>query len=199
MFSLKIPCTWTNKSTVDEQELRLCCISYQDAPGCSPLIVTRSLIIKPDCKWILHVNGHLVDPSVIPSLSTIPSSVSAETAGVLLENIGQLKTCPGNPDTRFVALGEKKKNGQFLSQSKAIVAYIDSGICVSDAGETYPSTIRCSNCHLLTDGSRCTNCRSYRRNLIAQALRTQKPKSPYRLKKNHKNYRLAIIYSSNNV
>ena len=191
MSSLEIPCEWTNKS-VDERELRLCYVSYQEAPGCQPLVVTRSLIVKPDYTWMLHVNGHLVDPLLIPSLAGIPSSLSSETASVLLQTISRLSTCPGNPDSRFVVLGEKKKNGQFLSQSKEVVAYLDSGICVSDEGKVYPSTIRCSKCHLLIEDARCTECRKYRKNLITQALRTEKTKSTIRPKSYHKNYRLII-------
>ena len=30
-------------------------------PEATPLVVTRSLIVKQGHSWVLHVNGHLVD------------------------------------------------------------------------------------------------------------------------------------------
>ena len=59
---------------------------------------------------------------------------NSESAAILLERVCQLNTCSGNPESRFVALGEAKKNRQFLSSTKDVVAYLDTGICVSADG-----------------------------------------------------------------
>ena len=42
-------------------DLRLCCVAYQELEGCSPLVVTRSLIVKQDYSWLLHVHGRPVE------------------------------------------------------------------------------------------------------------------------------------------
>ena len=93
----------------------------------------------------------LWDPSLIPYIAAIPALLDdSESAAILLERVCQLNTCSGNPESRFVALGEAKKNRQFLSLTKDVVAYLDTGICVSANGHNYPSTVRCSKCRLLT-------------------------------------------------
>ena len=73
----------------------------------------------------------------------------------------------GNPEQKFTVLGEAKKNGRFLSVGKEVVAYVDSNACVEVGRHQYPSTVRCSKCHLLTDDMRCPECVTYRKNLIA--------------------------------
>ncbi len=122
-----IPQDRTNKP-IDDDELRLCVVAHQEGLGCPPLVVTRSLIVKPDGTWMLHVNSHLVDPSL---LEEIPSKLNEETASVLIKITSQLCTCAGNPDPRLAILGEKKKNGQFLSKSKSVVSLhmMEAEIC----------------------------------------------------------------------
>ena len=65
-------------------------------------------------------------------------------------------TCVGNPDPKFVSLGKKKC--QFLSVANVIVAYIDGNACVTVGSETYPETVRCSGCLLLSESVRCLVC-----------------------------------------
>ena len=112
--TIEIPSGWFNMSI--EHELRLCIVSYQEAPGYPSFVVSRSLVVKPDWTWTVYINGHLVDPSVPPNAS-IPPCLTGETA-VVLQKINTLKICPGNPETRYVALAKNKKNKQFVSHSK---------------------------------------------------------------------------------
>ena len=76
--------------------------------------------------------------------------------------------CIGNPEQKYVALGETKKNGQFLSEEKDVVAYMDRNACIVGADQQYTSTVRCSKCHILTNGMRCSVCATYCRSLNAQ-------------------------------
>jgi hypothetical protein len=95
----------------------------------------------------------------------------------------------GNPEQKFTVLGEAKKNGRFLSVGKEVVAYVDSNACVEVARHQYPSTVRCSKCHLLTDSMRCPECATYRKNLIAQHSRTVRRSSSVRSKKTNLRYK----------
>ena len=169
-----------------EHELRLCNVSYQEAPGYPSFFVSRSLV-KPDWTWTVYINGHLVDQSV-PPITSIPPCSTGETA-VVLQKINTLKICPGNPETRYVAVAENKKNKQFVSHSKA---YIDSGFCVEFNGNSYPATVRSTNCHLLTEDKQCAECKGYHRNLSTLALRFEKMKRPSCVK-SYKNYRSVIL------
>ena len=71
-----------------EHELRLCNVSYQEAPGYPSFFVSRSLV-KPDWTWTVYINGHLVDQSV-PPITSIPPCSTGETA-VVLQKINTLK------------------------------------------------------------------------------------------------------------
>ena len=155
----------------DSPDLRLCSVAYQKLKGCTPLVVTRSLIVKQDYSWLLHVHGHLVDPSKFTTLAAIPTSLNHESAMRLLSHIVELNTCVGNPEGKFISLGEAKKNGNFLSQEKEVVAYVDSTACVVIGEQQYARTIRCSKCHFLTSEVRCLECAAYRKNLLSQHSR----------------------------
>ena len=172
MATIQLPHDWMNVS-FGAPDLRLCHVTYQEVVGCSPLVVTRSLIVKQDCSWFLNVHCHSVDPSKIPSLTLIPAELNYHSAAILFTRLAKLNTCPGNPEPQFIALGEAKKNGRFLSAGKDIVAYVDSNACVAVGEQQYPSTIRHSKCLLLTDDShvRCSECTVYRKNLLAQHSR----------------------------
>ena len=182
MTAVQLPHDWTNVS-FGAPDLRLCRITYQDLPGSSPLVVTRSLIVKQDHSWVLNVHGHTVDASKVPFLRTLPVELNSDSATLLLSRLADLNTCAGNPEQKFTALGEAKKNGQFLSVGKEVVAYVDCNACVAVGRHQYPSTIRCSRCHLLTDGIRCPECAAYRKNLLAQHSRAVRRSSSVRSKK----------------
>ena len=134
---VEAPCGWMNVSCEDSDELRLCRVSHQEVTQCPPLVVSRSLIVKADHSWILHVHGHAVDPTLTPSLAEIPSLLDISSMSTLLQKVSSLNTCVGNPEAKFVALCETKKNKQFLSASKQVIAYLDSGISVILDGQEY--------------------------------------------------------------
>ena len=108
--------------------------------------------------------------SIGTSIASIPPCLTGETAVVLLQKINTLKICPGNPEKRYFALAENKNNKQFVSHSKEVIAYLDSGFCVEFNGNSYPATVRSTNCHLLSEDNQCAECKGYRRNFSTQAF-----------------------------
>ena len=178
---ISIPEGWT--SVLHETELRLCQISSQDVPSVSPLAVTRSIVVKVDCSWMMHINNHFVDPQNI--------SLFVEVPPILDQTLCNLNTCAGNPDPKFVKLANSKKNGLFLSSKKEVVAYFGSGFCVSVDGQQYASTVHCSHCHLLTKGTRCVDCDVYRSTLTTMCYCFEKRSTSIQRKET--NYRYDIV------
>ena len=164
---LVVPSNWIDVSG-DDANLRLCEIVYQQAGSSPPLVVARSLVVDSSSRtWRVHIHGHQLDPSLVPTLVTVPSTLNGSSTSLLLQQLNQLKTCAGNPDVRFVTLAESRKNGRFLSSDKAVVAYLDSSACVTVDGQEFPVTVRCSMCCLLTERVRCSECARYRKVLIS--------------------------------
>ena len=161
--SQDVPNGWIVVQHDNDEELKLCQIFCQNIPDVAPLVVSRSLIVKADCSWILHVNGHQVDPQNIPSLSNLPSFLDLSTTLSLLHKVSQLNTCVGNCDARLIHLATQKKNHQFLSFRQEVIAFLDKSVCVSHDGQQYPCTIRRHDCHLLSTENRCTTCSNYRK------------------------------------
>ena len=182
MALLQLPHGWTNVS-FGAPDVRLCRVTYQELAGCPPLVVTRSLIVKQDGSWLLNVHSHSVNRMKIPSLTSIPAKLNSDSAALLLGKIGELNTCAGNPDPKFTAIAEAKKNCQFLSARNEVVAYLDSSACVTIGELQYSSTVRCLKCHLLTDDVCCSECTTYRNSLLIQHSRVMKRSSSVKSKK----------------
>ncbi len=176
--AFKVPNGWVNVSSTLENELCLCQIVHQQAIDCAPIVVSRSLIVKRQhFSWMLHVHGHHVNLTAVSLLSRIPSYLESETATALLESIGSLSTCIGNPEDKFTQLGKAKKNRQFLSGNGSVVAYLDVGfVLCTNAKEQFSCTVRHTDCHLLTaaEGKRCESCLLYRNSLFSQCSRIGK-------------------------
>ena len=178
-------------SVSHETELRLCQISSQDVPSVSPLAVTCSIIVKNDCSWMMHINNHFVDPQNISFFVEVPPILDAVSTTSLLQTLCNLNTCAGNLDPKFIKLANSKKNGLFLLSKKEVVAYLDSGFCVSVDGQQYASTVCCSHCHLLTKGTRCVDCDVYRSTLTTMCYRFEKRSTSIQRKET--NYRYDIV------
>ena len=142
---------------------------------------------------MLHINNHHVDPQSISSFVEVPPLLDAISTTSLLQTVCSLNTCAGNPDPKFVTLAESKKNGQFLSIKQKVVAYLDSGFCLLVDGQQYASTVRCSNCHLLTDRVRCTNCGVYRSTLISMSYCFEKRNATIQSKTTNYRYFLYAV------
>jgi hypothetical protein len=156
---ITVPSGWTNVSCEESDELRLCRLSRQQATQCQPLVVSHSLIVKADYSWMLNVHGHLVDPSGIPSLGNIPPLLDSRSTTTLLQILSSVIVCVGNPDPDIISLCDKKKNKEFLSANRKVIAYLDSGFIVMVDGQEYTRTVRCSTCVILIDNG-CIHCES---------------------------------------
>jgi hypothetical protein len=157
---------------------------------CAPLIVSRSLIVKLDGSWILHVHQHKVDPKTIPVLSEFQLCLNSETALSLLEKVCHLHTCIGNADSKFTELGKSKKDNQFTSAKGAVVAFLDAGFAIHCASESSSCTVRHVNCHLLTNAES-KQCALHRNTLFSLASGVSK-KTVSTSKKT--NYQLVILW-----
>lgn len=89
-------------------------------------MVTRSLVINEATRlWQVHINGHPVDPVVVPQLVDLPAKVNSTSASVLLHYLTMLKTCAGNPDPTYVALGKSKRMRSSCQQmAKLLLTWI---------------------------------------------------------------------------
>ncbi len=155
-------------------ELRLCQISWLELSNVSPPTVIRSLAVKADYSWVLHVNGHPVDPQKIQSLVDIPPLLDVTSAVHFLQCMSDLQTCVGNPDPRFVDLAKSKKNGHFLSRKNEIAAYLETGYSFLIDDQQYFNTVRTTSCHLSSPEIRCSECQGYRSIITAMTYRWEK-------------------------
>ncbi len=183
-----VPEGWINIST--ETKLRLCQISRQTLPNTAPLVVARSLIVKSDHSWMLHVHGHHADPLHIPGYDITPVFDPTLTTS-LLQKVERLNTCIGNPDSKIIDLAKQKKRGQFLSAKSDVVAYLDGGNCVSSEGQEYSCSVRSASCTLLTSNIGCEVCTAYRKTLLTLCLRARA--SDEGVHKTKKNYRYCVL------
>ena len=70
-----LPRNWVDVSGT-ALDKRFCIVTYQQVKDSPPLVVTHSLVIDgTHHTWQVHVHGHLVDPSVIPTLANIPNNL----------------------------------------------------------------------------------------------------------------------------
>lgn len=167
------PSDWLNVSDIHSNEMRLCQITHQHGLHCAPIVVSRSLIVKQDCSWILHVHGHEVDIKSVNLLSRVPTYLETESTNQLLETLRGLGTCIANPEPKFTELGKLKKNHQFLSANGTVVAFVDFGYAVDTK---FLCTVRHSDCHMLTlpENKRCPPCVLYRNLLFSLCSRSGK-------------------------
>ena len=161
-------------------------ISHQQESQNSSPAINCSLVIKNDCTWQIHVHGHCL-PQDSPVLAEHPSVLNSTSAALLLSGLSHMNICPGNPEEKFTSIAATKRNGEFLSASSEIVAYLDKNGHVTMNGQMYTSTVRTTQCHLFSKESRCLVCTKYRKSLLVQHSRiVQTPANT----SNKVNYRL---------
>lgn len=159
----------------------MCQVSVHADDGDSLTTVSRVLHVKSDATWDLKIHGHSIPHHI---LADFPVHLDHESTSLLLTRLSTLNTCPGNPEPKFTSL---KDSGKFLSATNQTVAYLDSNYLVTVKEGTkensYTSTVRTTNCHLLTKDVRCTACKKYRKNLLAQYSRVMRMRTTNRSKK----------------
>ena len=110
--------------------LQYCLVQYQQCEDGPPLVVTHSLVIdQADKTWKIHI--HKLEPSLIPSLTGIPSKLTPSSAYLLLHQLSQLKTCIGNPDPDFISLGKEKRSfSSYHQRSRLLPFWIAMLVCM---------------------------------------------------------------------
>lgn len=78
------------------------------------------------------------------TISHIPEILNASSLMELLELIGRLSVCPGNPDERFVEMFKPK-----VANDGTLRAYVDSEYDVTMNEEVFHSTVHMSSCSLI--------------------------------------------------
>ena len=166
-----MPTGWINNSPSGNSTVCFCHISHQGSDSCSAF-VECSLLIRSDLTWHVHVHNHLLPPSS-HILKDFRSHLDSTTASMVLAKLSELHTCPGNPEPKFTALANGKRNMDFRSSNDEVVAFVDTNGMTNVKGTWYPSTVRTTKCQLLTGDLRCTECKGYRKNLLAQHSRAK--------------------------
>ncbi len=122
--------------------------------------------MKFDLSWQVFFNTKQL-PTTCRLLRNIPSTVDSPAAVMKLLNVVETATpCPGNPDTHFISLVEKR--GGSIRGERGYgntVAYVDTS-----GQEKHPPTVRREGCDLLcerasSEPSRCKVCQDFRTTL----------------------------------
>ena len=168
LCSLALPSKWNVQLCEESIELQLVELCRQKSHECEPIVITRSMIISQDLTWMVHVQGHMLNPLYCTATADIPSKLDLNSFKRLTAVLTASNICVGNPDGRFVDMA-KSREGKFLSASNEVVSVLDSGRCVTVGSVSHSSTIRHCQCELLvmTSSPRCKCCSKYRNNLRA--------------------------------
>ncbi len=161
-----------------------------------PVVVTRSLTVKPDLSWSLHVHGQAVNVKLSSALKTFPTKLKViSVLNRLLHLVSSLHVCP---DARYLDLADAR-NGQIVScTTNSTLAFSDAYVPITLNGEVYSRTMRTSTCELLVHGLKCEGCKSYRDVLRALHSRTARmsvcDSSMHTAVSSHTNYRYLKPY-----
>ena len=164
LMSINLPPHWQVSSHLDEVQYT----KFQ--PNENGVMEVRStVVVHSDLTWSVHLKQKPVPVTcqVLPQASTSPSPSMVLQ---LLDRIDCAYVCPGNPDSDFVHICQKR--GGVMKGERGngeTVASIDSSRTVDCDGNEYPCTVRHINCELLyvrqPQIKRCNTCQHYRATL----------------------------------
>ena len=142
---------------------------------CGSSSITRTVSVRNDLTWQVTSQGHVV-PSGNQSLSKHPHLLNPSDCKNILCEVDQLHACPGNPDTDYVEMCEKR--GGVIKGDRGrgeVVAYLDTKQVVNMDETNSASTVRRKDCGILcSKPGRCSSCILYRRVLRTNVYRGQK-------------------------
>ena len=173
--SLALPNQWdviSNQS--DIQLYRL------DVDENAVLQVQLLVTVKSDLSWKVTVNSREI-PVTCQILKDLPPTIqSPEDVSRIVNLVDSASLCPGNPDSQFVSLCEKR-GGSIRGDrgSGEEVAYIDNRPVVDSDGHTYSATVRRVDCDVLCVRSscrytHCQPCQAFRSSLRGACSRLNK-------------------------
>ena len=175
--NIQLPSLWSKSYTDTEYKV----YKVEDVDGC--LKVTRSILIKADCSWAVHVHGtNIANPTMLPILTGISSILTVEDAQCLLNKLDTAMVCPAHPDPTFIGCIESFKDKVFLTRSKDVLAELDTFAPVTLKGVTYSKTVRPKLCHMIVQSGRCSSCTQARQSILQRYNRwkTQQETTPTR-------------------
>lgn len=162
--------SWFDQSRMNgtsSQTIRICKITSNEQDSEHPPVVSRSLVVNEDLSWRVFVHDHLIGREN-KQLSAIPMHLNSASFKSLIKIVECAKICPGHPNTNYIEMARKHKDGVFLSQNGDAKAKLE--VTEDASGDTYSTTIRTSQCELLIscEGvSRCDACKTYSKTLRA--------------------------------
>ena len=62
LCSLALPSKWNVQLCEESIELQLVELCRQKSHECEPIVISRSMIISQDFSWMVHVQGHMLNP-----------------------------------------------------------------------------------------------------------------------------------------
>lgn len=110
--------------------------------------------------WKVFVNGQCVQRDKSTILSTIPDKLDHGTIMKLISLLDSVHVCHGYPKKEYIDMASIRK-WDFRGKDGKLRALVDASHPVVMKGEVYPSTIRTTECALLSDSPLCSQCRDY--------------------------------------
>ena len=139
--------------------------------------VAASVVVCADLSWSVYLRGVKV-PIACKVLADFPPAIEASSVvSKLVGCVDQAVVCPGNPETQFVAVCQKRGGTmKGLRGSGDTVAYIDEHPVIDSRGQHHTRTIRRVDCDILREPSgqyplRCRSCQSFHSTLQSSVSR----------------------------
>ncbi len=174
---LSLPNSW--KLVSGTAAIQLC--KFQAESADNLLALEKSISIMTDLLWKVFSSGIQL-PAISRLLHGIPSTLKSSSDVLnLLRRVENAIICPGNRETLYVSLVEKR-GGSIRSErgSGDSVGYVDCNSMVHVNGQSHSMTVRRRDCDLLcmrgvnSNQNRCKKCQAFRLTLRSALSRLNK-------------------------
>jgi hypothetical protein len=102
-------CTWKDVSTEPLTEIVLCKIVKVPLSNRQPVLITHCLTIHANLKWTIYVNNRLLSQHICTALSSVPHTLSVDSAKTFLGLINSLNVCSGQVESHFIMMFRPQK------------------------------------------------------------------------------------------
>ena len=163
-LSIKLPGPeWFDQSVTSSlYQIRLCKITShaQTSTSAEPLSLSCSLLVNEDRSWNVFIHGQAQEIRQHNFFSAVPDYLDCNTINDLLQALHLGTICPGHTDHRYHDMAKHRK-GTFIGEDGRVRATLQSLHPVVYNGEVFSSTIRTTECELLTSDSICPKCKAF--------------------------------------
>ena len=125
-----------------------------------PMKISYCIVVELDGSWKVFVNNQHVERNVTPIFSAIPEHLNHAAVMHLISVMDSANVCCGYPQSKYIEMADARK-GIFKSKDGVARAKVDTSLPVTLDGEVYHSTIRTTNCHILSLSPMCSKCKDY--------------------------------------